>query len=120
MFIFLFSFLCLLLASSIVTSKQIILLESNDTKVTLQTESPSFLTIQNHQYKRQLLSSIQVLDLGKYALLKHNLMSKYHVREAPVSKKCSFFEQCSNGGGVNPCSKIMSEIVVCSGGHLTT
>ena len=23
-------------------------------------------------------------------------------------------------GGVNPCSKIMSEIVVCSGGHLTT
>ena len=24
------------------------------------------------------------------------------------------------GGGVNPCSKIMSEIVVCSGGHLTT
>ena len=24
------------------------------------------------------------------------------------------------GGGANPCSKIMSEIVVCSGGHLTT
>ena len=76
MFIFLFSFFCLLLASSIVTSKQIILFESNDTKATLQTESPSFLTIQNHQYKRQLLSSIQVLDLGKYALLKHNLLSQ--------------------------------------------
>ena len=26
----------------------------------------------------------------------------------------------TGGGGVNPCSKIMSEIVVCSGGHLTT
>ena len=43
------------------------------------------------------------------------------LRDAILSKKCSFFEHCSNGGGrVNPCSKIMSEIVVCSGGHLTT
>ena len=42
-------------------------------------------------------------------------------RDALISKKCSFFEHCSKeGGGVNPCSKIMSEIVVCSGGHLTT
>ena len=42
-------------------------------------------------------------------------------RDAIVSKKCSFFEHCSNGrGGVNPCSKILSEIVVRSGGHLTT
>ena len=43
------------------------------------------------------------------------------LRDAIVSKKCSFFEHCSNGGGgVNPCSKILSEIVVRSGGHLTT
>ena len=46
--------------------------------------------------------------------------SSCNLRDAIVSKKCSFFEHCSNGGGVNPCSKIMSEIVVCSGGHLTT
>ena len=28
--------------------------------------------------------------------------------------------QTGGGGGVNPCSKILSEIVVRSGGHLTT
>ena len=42
------------------------------------------------------------------------------IREADLSKKCSFFNIVQTGGGVNPCSKIMSEIVVCSGGHLTT
>ena len=48
------------------------------------------------------------------------LIKQHKIRDAILSKKCSFFEHCSNGGGVNPCSKIMSEIVVCSGGHLTT
>ena len=47
-------------------------------------------------------------------------MMFHGLRDALISKKCSFFEHCSNGGGVNPCSKILSEIVVRSGGHLTT
>ena len=40
----------------------------------------------------------------------------------PSRKKSAvFFNIVQTGeGGVNPCSKIMSEIVVCSGGHLTT
>ena len=101
MFILLFSFLCFFLASTIVTSRQIILLETNDTKASLQTESPSFLTIQNHQYKRQLFSSIQVLDLGKYALLKHNLMSQisrykdlkvFHVHQQFFSREDLLFQ----------------------------
>ena len=101
MFILLFSFLCFFLASTIVTSRQIILLETNDTKASLQTESPSFLTIQNHQYKRQLFSSIQVLDLGKYALLKHNLMSQisrykdlkvFHVHQSFFSREDLLFQ----------------------------
>ena len=50
----------------------------------------------------------------------HHRIANKKLRDALISKKCSFFEHCSNGGGVNPCSKIMSEIVVCSGGHLTT
>ena len=60
-------------------------------------------------------------EIGKGSWLnKDGNISIYTIRDAPLSKKCSFFEHCSNGGGVNPCSKIMSEIVVCSGGHLTT
>ena len=35
-------------------------------------------------------------------------------------KSAVFLNIVQTGGGVNPCSKIMSEIVVCSGGHLTT
>ena len=36
-------------------------------------------------------------------------------------KNAVFLNIVQTGGvGVNPCSKIMSEIVVCSGGHLTT
>ena len=39
----------------------------------------------------------------------------------PSDKKSAvFLNIVQMGGGVNPCSKIMSEIVVCSGGHLTT
>ena len=101
MFILLFSFLCFFLASSFVTSRQIILLETNDTKASLQTESPSFLTIQNHQYKRQLFSSVQVLDLGKYAILKNNLMSQisryeslkvFHVHQSFFSREDLLFQ----------------------------
>ena len=39
----------------------------------------------------------------------------------PCEKSAVFFNIVQTGGrGVNQCSKIMSEIVVCSGGHLTT
>ena len=37
-----------------------------------------------------------------------------------IKKSAVFFNIVQTGGGSNPCSKIMSEIVVCSGGHLTT
>ena len=40
----------------------------------------------------------------------------------PLRKVQFFLTLFKRGGGgrSNPCSKIMSEIVVCSGGHLTT
>ena len=38
----------------------------------------------------------------------------------PGGKVMFFWTLFKRGGGVNPCSKILSEIVVRSGGHLTT
>ena len=54
------------------------------------------------------------LTLGVF----QNLLSKGSHRGGKVMFFLTLFKQ--GGGGVNPCSKIMSEIVVCSGGHLTT
>ena len=46
---------------------------------------------------------------------------KRKCKGSPPFRKVQFFLTLfKRGGGVNPCSKIMSEIVVCSGGHLTT
>ena len=41
---------------------------------------------------------------GAVGKLKTSLVSRV-IREAIVSKKCSFFEHCSNGGGVKPMFK---------------
>ena len=43
-----------------------------------------------------------------------------HLGKPSREKSAVFLNIVQTGGGVKPCSKIMSEIVVCSGGHLTT
>ena len=53
----------------------------------------------------------------KYKPNSENLASEGSHR---VRKVQFFWTLFKRGGGSNPCSKIMSEIVVCSGGHLTT
>ena len=37
--------------------------------------------------------------------MKLNAFFIAHIRDAPISKKCSFFEHCSNGGGGQPMFK---------------
>ena len=59
-----------------------------------------------------------------YATLHARSLKKCFISKgSPPLRKVQFFWTLfkrGGGGGVNPCSKIMSEIVVCSGGHLTT
>ena len=54
----------------------IILAQNNETQISLSLNAAPILTAQTHIFKRQLYSSLQVLDLGQLALLKHNIVNQ--------------------------------------------
>ena len=96
MYFLLITLFLFIYASTIASSKQLIVVENNETRVSLESNIPSILTIETHQFKRSLYSSVQVLDLGDYALLKHNLLSQisrykalkvFHVHNSFFSRK---------------------------------
>ena len=52
----------------------IILEKNNESQISLAFDTAPIFTAQSHTYKRQLYSSIQILDLGHLALLKQNIL----------------------------------------------
>ena len=56
-------------------NSSIILAQNNETQVSLSLKAAPILTAQTHTFKRQLYSSLQVLDLGHLSLLKQNILS---------------------------------------------
>ena len=71
----------LLLSFSRLSSEQpqtgpIILEKNNESQISLALDAAPIFTAQSHTYKRQLYSSIQILDLGQLALLKQNILNQ--------------------------------------------
>ena len=61
--------------SQILQATQVVIDSTNETEVLLDTTN-NILSAQKHVYKNQLFSSIQILDMGKLALLKHNILTQ--------------------------------------------
>ena len=79
MMFFIFTFICLNLAFLCQVKTQaapIILAKNNDSQISLAFDAAPIFTAQSHTYKRQLYSSIQILDLGQLALLKQNIINQ--------------------------------------------
>ena len=57
-------------------NKTVILAENDETRISLLLSGAPILKAQTHVFKRQLFSSLQVIDMGQLALLKSNILKQ--------------------------------------------
>ena len=73
-FIFIFFGAFLLSFATPIANKTVILAENDETRISLLLSGAPILKAQTHVFKRQLFSSLQVIDMGQLALLKSNIL----------------------------------------------
>ena len=75
-FIFIFFGAFLLSFATPIANKTVILAENDETRISLLLSGAPILKAQTHVFKRQLFSSLQVIDMGQLALLKSNILKQ--------------------------------------------